>query len=142
MELKVKYLKVGVTKLKKISQGDWIDLYASETVHLVKGEFKTIPLGVAIQLPVGYEALIGPRSSTFKKWGVLQVNSPGVVDESYCGDNDQWLFAALAMRDTAIEAGDKICQFRIEKKMEHLDIIEVSELGNKNRGGFGSTGTK
>ena len=99
-----------------------------------------IPLGVAMELPQGYEALVIPRSSTFKHFGLIQTNSVGLIDESYCGDNDQWHFPALAKRDTVIHAGDRICQFRIIEHQPRIVFDPVDSLGNADRGGFGSTG--
>jgi len=142
LQIKVKYFDKEIPKLQKIKQGDWIDLRAAETVELKQGEFKLIPLGIGMKLPKGYEANIVPRSSTFKNFGILQTNSFGVVDESYSGNEDQWFFPALAMRDTKIEKGDRICQFRINKKMPEVDFVEVEFLDEVNRGGHGSTGTK
>ena len=109
-------------------------------MELKSGEYKLIKLGVGMELPKGYEALVVPRSSTFKNFGVLQTNSMGVVDESYCGDNDEWKFPALAMRDTVIELNDRICQFRIIKHQDAFTFEEVKELNEVDRGGFGSTG--
>lgn len=140
--INVKYLNDEVNRLEKIEKGDWIDMYAAEDVELKAGDFKLVHLGVAMQLPEGYEAHLAPRSSTYKKWGVIQANSVGVIDNSYCGPNDWWLFPAIAMRDTKISKGDKICQFRIMKKQETIDFIAVEELAGNDRGGFGSTGTK
>lgn len=131
-----------LTRLSKNEVGDWIDLYAAEDWDAKKGDFKLISLGISIQLPAGYEAHIATRSSTFKTWGILMANSHGIIDESYCGDGDIWRFPALAMRDTQIHRGDKICQFRLVEKMGVLAFVEVSELGNPDRGGIGSTGTK
>lgn len=142
LQIKVKYFDKEIPKLQKIKQGDWIDLRAAETVELKQGEFKLIPLGIGMKLPKGYEANIVPRSSTFKNFGILQTNSFGVVDESYSGNDDQWFFPALAMRDTKIEKGDRICQFRINKKMPEVDFVEVEFLDEVSRGGHGSTGTK
>ncbi len=142
MAIKIKYLSPDLPKIKKIKTGDWIDLRASLNISMQAGEHRLIPLGIAIQLPNGYEAHIAPRSSTFKHWGILQTNSPGVIDESYCGDNDQWFFSALAMRDTKIMAGDRICHFRIVKKMPDVEFLEVEQLGNPDRNGFGSTGRR
>ena len=141
-QIKVKYFNQNIVKINKIAIGDWIDLRAAETVTMKQFDFQLIPLGVGMKLPEGYEANVVPRSSTFKNFGILQTNSFGVVDESYCGNDDQWFFAALAMRDTVIEEGDRICQFRINKKMESVEILEVSELEEQSRGGFGSTGKK
>lgn len=141
MKIKVKYHNQYFEKLKVIPNGDWVDLRAAERVELKTGEFKIISLGVSMKLPEGYEAHIVPRSSTFKRYGVLQVNSMGIIDNSYCGENDIWGFPALAMRDTVIDAGDRICQFRIMKKMEPVEFIEVAHMEDADRGGFGSTGT-
>ncbi len=139
MEIKVKYLR-GVEKIKQIAVGDWVDLRSAEDVRMHAGEYKMIPLGVAMQLPEGYEALLLPRSSTFKKYGIVLVNSIGIIDESYCGDNDQWHFLAYAVRDTFIPKHDRICQFRIIEHQPKVEFIEVESLGNVDRGGIGSTG--
>jgi len=142
MQIKIKYFNHQLEKIQKISQGDWIDLRSSIDVELKQGEFKLIPLGVAIELPKGYEAHIVPRSSTFKNFGVIQTNHCGIIDESYSGNNDQWFFPALAFRNTKINMNDRICQFRLIKKMPEFNINEVKELNNQNRGGHGSTGIK
>ena len=123
-----------------IEQGDWIDLRAAETILIVKGEFKYIPLGVAIQLPEGYEAIVAPRSSLFKPRGIIMTNSIGIIDESYCGDGDQWRFPAYATRETIIPKGERICQFRIVKHQPEIEFEIVDTLGNPDRGGYGSTG--
>ena len=141
--IKIKYLTVQIEKLKYIDgKSDWIDLRAAEKIELKAGEFKLIPLGVAMELPAGYEAHIVPRSSTFKNFGIIQTNHQGVVDSSYCGDNDQWFMPAYAMRDTKIEVNDRICQFRIMENQPALQFDEVASLDNKDRGGIGSTGKK
>lgn len=141
MEIKIKYFSEQIEKLCYIAgKSDWIDLRAAQEIELKKGEFKLIPLGIAMKLPKGYEAHVVPRSSTFKNFGILQVNSMGIIDETYCGDQDQWFFPALAVRDTVIHVNDRICQFRI---MEHQPTITFEErafLEDENRGGFGSTG--
>lgn len=142
MNIKIKYHNPYFEKLKIIPNGDWVDLRAAERVEMKTGDFRIISLGVSMKLPEGYEAHIAPRSSTFKRYGVIQVNSVGVVDNSYCGENDVWGFPALAMRDTVIDAGDRICQFRIVKKMEPIEFVEVEHMEDESRGGFGSTGTK
>ena len=123
-----------------IEQGDWIDLRAAETILIVKGEFKYIPLGVAIQLPEGYEAIVAPRSSLFKRRGIIMTNSIGIMDESYCGDNDEWKFPAYATRETIIPKGERICQFRIVRHQPEIEFKLVETLGNPDRGGYGSTG--
>ena len=143
MNLIVRYLSDRIEKLQYIEgKSDWIDLRAAEDVSLKAGEFHLIPLGVAIKLPAGYEAHIVPRSSTFKNFGILQTNHMGVIDETYCGDNDQWFFPALAMRDTVIHANDRICQFRIMEHQPALTFIEAAHLDSPDRGGFGSTGVQ
>ena len=139
MELKVKY-HADIDPLEKTEKGDWIDLRAAEDVDMKAGEFKLIPLGVSMQLPPNYEALVVPRSSTFKYWGILQTNHCGVIDNSYCGDNDVWMFPALATRDVLIEKNSRICQFRIQKKMNNVNFTTVDKLGNPNRNGIGSSG--
>lgn len=138
--IKIKYHNKNLEKVAAIEHGDWIDLRAAETVEMKAGEFRLISLGISMKLPEGYEAHVVPRSSTFKKWGVLQVNSMGVIDNSYCGENDVWKFPALAVRNTTINEGDRICQFRIMKKMDSIEFVEVEHMEDEDRGGFGSTG--
>ena len=138
--IKIKYHTDEIDKIKEIAVGDWIDLRAAETTILHKGDFKLISLGVSMKLPEGYEAHVVPRSSTFKKWGVLQTNSTGIIDNSYSGTNDIWRFPALAMRDTVINKNDRICQFRIVKRQPTIEFEEVDTLDSVDRGGFGSTG--
>lgn len=141
MKIRIKYFSQEIEKLRYVDgKSDWIDLRAAKEVELKKGEFALIPLGVAMELPAGYEAHVVPRSSTFKNFGVIQTNSMGVIDETYCGDNDQWFFPALAMRDTVIEVNDRICQFRIFAHQPTLSFTETKTLGNNDRGGIGSTG--
>jgi len=142
MQIKVKYLDDSIIKLEKITQGDWIDLRSAEDVIMKQFDFKLIHLGIAIQLPEGYEANIVPRSSTYKNFGILQTNSFAVIDETYCGDNDWWKYPVVALKSTVIKKGDRICQFRINKKMPEVELIEVELLGNKDRNGLGSTGIK
>lgn len=137
--IRIKYLR-DIQKVEKISVGDWIDLRAAEDVIMKAGEFKMIPLGVAMELPKGYEALVAPRSSTFKKYGVILANSIGIIDETYKGDNDEWNFLAFAVRDTEIKKNERICQFRIIEHQPTIHLIEVETLGNPDRGGIGSTG--
>lgn len=137
--MKIKYFD-DIEPITKTDTGDWIDLRAAEDVSFVAGEYKAIPLGVAIQLPAGYEALIAPRSSTYKNYGLIQVNSPAVIDESYCGDQDEIHFLALAMRDTEVKKNERICQLRIIKHQPEIVLDVVDHLGNQNRGGIGSTG--
>lgn len=139
--IRIKYFTDKIEKLTYIDgKSDWIDLRAAEDVVLQKGEFKLIPLGVAMELPKGYEAHIVPRSSTFKNFGIIQTNHQGVVDGSYCGDNDQWYMPAYALRDTEIHVNDRICQFRIMKNQPAIVFDEVEHLDHEDRGGIGSTG--
>ena len=142
LKLKVKYFDKEIEKIKKINKGDWIDLRSAAVIFLTKGQFALIPLGVGMVLPEGYEAHIAPRSSTFKNWKIIQVNSVGVVDNSYSGDADQWMMPVYATEDTEIKKNDRICQFRIIEKMPELEIEEVEHLNDKSRGGFGSTGQR
>lgn len=140
-KIRIKYFSEDIEKLTYIDgKSDWIDLRASEDVEMKAGDFRLIPLGIAMELPEGYEAHVIPRSSTFKNYGILQTNSMGLIDESYCGDNDQWFMPALAMRDTVIHKNDRICQFRIMKHQPQLEFLQVEELGHEDRGGHGSTG--
>ena len=158
-------------------EGDWVDLYTAKEVKLkapqankmhiknkgkkteaevrtrdVDFDFALIPLGVAMSLPSGFEAHVLPRSSTFKKYGIIMVNSEGIIDEAYCGDNDEWKFPAIATRDIVIPSGTRIAQFRIQlsqkanvwQKLKWLfssgiNLQKVSSLGNPDRNGFGST---
>lgn len=140
MNIKVKYFSDELIRLSKIENGDWIDMRAAEDIKMKAGEFRLIPLGVAMQLPEGYEAHVVPRSSTFKNFSIIQTNHQGVIDESYCGDNDQWWFPAYALMDTTIHKNDRICQFRIMKKQPEVQFEEVESLDNADRGGLGSTG--
>lgn len=140
-KIKIKYFTDAIERLRYIDgKSDWIDLRAAEEITLKAGEFKLIPLGVAMQLPDGYEAHIVPRSSTFKNYGIIQTNHMGVVDETYCGDQDQWFFPAYAMRDTEIHINERICQFRIMEHQPVLQFEEAAALTGTDRGGFGSTG--
>ena len=139
--IKIKY-HTDVDHLKQVSNSNWIDLRAAESVVLKKGEYKLISLGVSMELPKGYEAHVIPRSSTYKNFGIIQSNHFGLIDNSYCSDNDVWKFPAVAMRDTIIEKGDRICQFRIQKNQPSIEFQIVESLGNNDRGGFGSTGIR
>ena len=139
-KIKVKYFYKDIEKLKIAPNGDWIDLRSAETVHLKKGEFHLIPLGVGMKLPEGYEANIVPRSSTYKNFKSIQTNHMGVIDNSYCGDTDQWMMPVIAMENTTINKNDRICQFRINEKMPMIEFEEVEHLDEVSRGGFGSSG--
>lgn len=157
LEIKVKYFNKNLKKIEKINQGDWIDLRAcsiknpytkdvtsleKENLKIQNGTFTLIGLGIAIELPKGYEAHIIPRSSTYKNFSILQTNSMGVIDESYKGDNDEWFVPTFFVENQVINFNDRICQFRIMKKMPEIKITEVEILGNDDRGGHGSTGIK
>lgn len=137
--IRIKYLR-DIQRIGKIKGGDWVDLRAAEDVTMKAGDFKMIPLGVAMELPVGYEAWVVPRSSTFKKYGIILANSIGIIDEDYKGDNDEWNFLAYAVRDTEIKKNERICQFRIIGHQPETNFITVEMLGNPDRGGIGSTG--
>ena len=137
--IKIKYLK-DIQKIERFNVGDWIDLRSAEDVTMKAGEYRMIPLGVAMELPHGYEALVAPRSSTFRKYGILLANSVGIIDEAYKGDNDEWNFLAYATKNTKIRKNERICQFRIIQHQPLIHLQEVESLGNVDRGGIGSTG--
>ena len=150
MKIKIKYFD-NAKELNMIEKGNWCDLYPNKDMFIPEGEKMMIPLGIAMQLPEGYEAHVVPRSSTFKTWGIIQTNHVGIIDNSYCGDNDQWFYPAYCLEPknfidnqygTLIRKGDKIAQFRIIEVQPKLEFEKVELLGNKDRGGFGSTGSK
>lgn len=154
MKIKVKFFNdtyAGENELKvSDAKQNWIDLRASEDVWVFPNKLTLIPLGVAMQLPSGYEAHIVPRSSTFKNFGIIQTNHMGIIDETYCGDNDQWFFPAVCLepKDTLfgreaiyIKKGERICQFRITKRQPEFEYEIVESMNNEDRGGHGSTGT-
>lgn len=140
-KIKLKYFS-DIDKIGKIKCGDWIDLRSAIDITLKKGEFILVPLGIGMKLPNGYEAHIVPRSSTFKNFNIIQTNHQAVIDESYCGNDDQWYYPIYAMKSTTIKKNDRICQFRIVKKQPKLYFEVVDKLENNNRNGFGSTGIK
>lgn len=144
VNLKIKYFDPELTPVQEIAVGDWIDLRCAEEVKLKQGDFKLIPLGVAMELPKGYEAWLTSRSSLCKNYGVWHVDDLGVIDSSYCGDNDQWFIPVVALRDTTIHKNDRIAQFRIHKTMREecgeVHFQTVERLDNPDRGGIGSTG--
>ncbi len=141
VNIKIKYFSDDIEKLEYIDgKSDMIDLRAAKDITLKAGEFALIPLGVAMEMPAGFEAHIYPRSSTYKNFGLTQANSVGVIDNSYCGDNDQWMYPAIASRNVTIHKNDRICQFRIVRNQPEINFCEVEQLVEKDRGGFGSTG--
>lgn len=140
--IKVKYFDEEMPKLEQVEGSDWIDLRASEDINLKAGEFCLVPLGFACELPEGYEAYVMPRSSSFKKYGFIQTNSVGLIDESYCGNKDQWKLPIYAVRDVVIPKYERIAQFRIQRKQPTITFISVDDLEKDSRGGFGSTGSK
>lgn len=139
MQIKVKYLR-DVPKLERIKTGDWIDLRSGIDYDFCRGEYAVIPLGIAVELPVGYEAVIAPRSSTYQRYGIMCAGSIGVIDEAYRGDGDEWMFPAYSPHGGKIRKGDRIAQFRLLEHHPRFDIVEVEHLGNPDRGGLGSTG--
>lgn len=139
LTINIRYLP-GAHELEQVDWGSWIDLYTYENVNLKLGEQKYINLGLAMKLPDGYEAVMSPRSSTFKNWGITQTNSIGVIDSTYCGDNDIWMFPAYATKNITIPAGTRICQFRIQKEQPNIIFNTVDSLGAEDRGGLGSSG--
>ncbi len=146
MKLKIKYFKEAV-KLKKISKGNWIDVYANKDLFVALNERAIIHLGFELELPKGWEGHLAPRSSTFKTWGIIQTNGVGVVDDTYIGDNDEWHMPVYCLQakdenGTWIKKGDKIGQFRIMEVMPEIEFEEVEFFNNIDRGGFGSTGER
>ena len=141
MEVKIKYFS-DIEKIKKFKYGDWIDLRSAEDVELKSGDFKIIKLGIGMKLPYGWEAHVAPRSSTYKNFGIICANSFGIIDNSYCGDEDEWGLPAIALRDTTIHKNDRICQFRVVEKQPSIDFVEVEHLDKVSRGGFGMSGVK
>ena len=140
-EIKIRYFSDEIERLRYIDgKSDWVDLRSAADVEMRAGEFRLIPLGVAMELPEGYEAHIVPRSSTFKNFGIIQTNHCGIVDNSYCGNDDQWFMPAYALRDTKIRKNDRICQFRIVENQPKIVFTECEKLEGRNRGGLGSTG--
>ena len=140
MKIKVRYQNEAAKPIQQAHSGEWYDLRCAEDVRMRRGEFKVFSLGVSIELPKGYEALVAPRSSTFRRYGILPVNSMGIIDESYCGDEDEWHFLAYATKPVVLHKDERICQFRIIEHQPKLNMVEVDTLGNANRGGIGSTG--
>ena len=140
-KLKIKYHVKELEKLRYIDgKSDWIDLRVAENVRMKQGEYRLISMGISVEIPKGYEMLIVPRSSAYKNFGILQTNAMGVVDESFCGDNDIIHMPILAMRDTEIHINDRIGQFRLMPHQPEVHFIEVDHLDNEDRGGFGTTG--
>lgn len=138
--IKIKYHVEGLEPVKQAHPFEWCDLRSAETVELKKGDFKLIDLGVSIALPEGYEAILAPRSSTFKNYGVIMSNSIGVIDHLYRGNEDRWMMPVYATRDTVINKNDRICQFRIQECQPTLYFSETDDMGDESRGGLGSTG--
>lgn len=142
IDIQIMYHTPGLIHAVQKDGSDWIDLRAAEDVTMTAGEFRLISLGISVKLPPGYEIVIVPRSSTFKNFKIIQPNSPGIIDNSYCGDLDIIKYPAYAMEDTQIFKNDRICQFRVQQNQPKINFIEVDHLGVESRGGFGSTGVK
>ena len=142
MEIFIKYFDQDIVPIEKVEKGDWIDLRSAEDIEMKAGSFHLIRLGVGMILPEGYEAHVAPRSSTFKNFGIIQTNSPGIIDNSYSGEEDEWRMPAYALRDTVIHKNDRICQFRIVEKQPAVEFQVTDHLHDKSRGGFGSTGVR
>ena len=140
MKIKVKYFSKEIKPLEMTKKGNWVDLRSAVDVELKAGEFQFIPLGVGMILPDGYEALVAPRGSSYPSYKIIITNSPGVIDDCFRGNGDQWHCAAYALKDTHIHVNERICQFRIIEKQPWLEFEETEELEAEDRGGFGSTG--
>lgn len=136
----VKYHTEEAKPIWQAHKDEWFDLRCAENVTMMAGEYKLISLGVAMQLPEGYEAIVAPRSSTFSKYGIMCANGIGIIDNAYCGENDIWKFPAYATRDTEIKAGERIAQFRLLHVQQEVEFVEVQHMLNEERGGVGSTG--
>ena len=149
-EIMVKYHNPDLTRITAYDKGDWIDLRSAEEVHMKAGEFRLISLGVSIKIPEMFEMWLAPRSSTFKKFGIIQTNSIGIIDNSYCGNNDVIKMPVYAVRDTVIPFNERIAQFRFIPRMKYtikafrfgIKFQEVDDLGTEDRGGFGSSDQK
>ncbi len=140
--IKIKYHSDKIEKLRYIDgKSDWIDLRSAREYHFQPGEFVLIDLGISVQLPAGYEMITAARSSLFKNYGLIQTNAIGIIDESYCGDEDVIRMPVYATRETIVHVNDRVCQFRIIEHQPRIIFEEVDSLGNAVRGGFGSTGT-
>jgi dUTP pyrophosphatase len=154
--IKIKYFDKSMPKLTVTEKGDWVDLRIAEAevngepvlydengeLSYKAGDVVKFNLGVAMQLPNNAEAHVLPRSSTFKHYGLILVNSVGMIDNCYCGDDDQWIGMFYALKDGKVAKYDRLLQFRIMLKMPPVLFQEVEKLGNPNRGGIGSTGVK
>ena len=140
--IKIRYSVEGLPRIAAWDVGDWIDLRAGETVQLRPGDYKRLSLGIAMELPEGYEAIVAPRSSTFEKYGIIPVNGIGIIDHNYCGNEDVWCLPVYATKTAKINKGDRIAQFRIQKNQPLIEFDEVDDLKNPNRHGFGSTGVE
>lgn len=140
MNVYIKYFSSEIAPIERIAKGDWIDLRSAEDREMKAGEWGFIRLGVGMILPEGYEAHVAPRSSTFKNFGILVSNSIGIIDNAYCGEEDEWRLPVYAVRDTVIRKNDRICQFRIVEKQPEFEFVTVEHLRDQSRGGFGSTG--
>ena len=146
-EIMVKYHNPDLTRITAYDKGDWIDLRSAEEVHMKAGEFRLISLGVSIKIPEMFEMWLAPRSSTFKKYGIIQTNSIGIIDNSYCGNKDIIKMPVYAVRDTVIPFNERIAQFRFIPRMKYtvkafrfgIKFKEVDDLGTEDRGGFGSS---
>ena len=142
MLVRIKFFKGDIKDFPMRKLGDWIDLRARISVDYKKGDIVKIPLGIAMVLPHGYEAHMASRSSTAKNFGLIPANGFGIIDNDYCGDEDEWCYLGYAIKDGHVNTGDRVCQFRIFKNMENVEFIPVKFLGTESRGGFGSTGVK
>ncbi len=144
MDIKIKYFSDEPIELKDIEQGDWIDLPLQENFFFNNSKAHLVPLGIAMQLPKGYEAHVIPRSSTFKNYGLIQTNGTGMIDESYNGPNDEWFWPCYALQDAVLGRwlgkGTRLCQFRIIKKQPKINFNGSNLEHNVDRGGHGSTG--
>lgn len=136
--IKIRY--IDSPALEQNKKGGCIDLYNANEITLKKGEWGFIHLGVSMKLPDGYDALLLPRSSTFKRYGILLTNGTGYIDNIFNGQDDEWLACVLATRDITIPKGVRCFQFRLLEQQANITFEKTDNLNSNNRGSYGSTG--
>ena len=156
MKIKIKEIIEGCFPVRTgEGKSDCFDLILGEDVTLKKGEVYVARLGIAAELPKGTVARVYSRSSAPSKLGVTVANGIGFIDNVYNGDNDECKAPLYAFKATTLAKGTRICQFEIApsqfasrwQKLKYLlssrpFLEKVDYLGNKDRGGIGSSGLK
>lgn len=138
LKIKIREITKGCAP-KVLNIGDAIDLIAAEDYYIEKGHSAKIRLGIAIEVPEDYCTLMLPRSSTFKYWKMLQTNSIGLIDNSYCGNNDELSMPIFATETCVVKKGERVCPIMCIPRYKY-DIEFVEKLDNEDRGGFGTSG--